>query len=274
MERGKSWHEDPALGTALVRLNEAGTGPQEFETAVNAAAVVLAEALDAVCAIAIRAGEGDDCLIPVGLHHPDEAIEAELRELDGVAFDASAFVNDVFAGGKPVMEEKVDPARLREAGSGFTAIAEQHGFAGLIALPLDGRTGRLGVLALARLRGFSFAAKEFEFAKTAAGFVGLMVEDGLLVNNLRADGGELPLRWPTDGDEPPAAAADILSAREREVLTLIAAGHTNREIADALVLSVRTVEWHRARIQWKLGVSSRAELVQAARAMRLESPGA
>lgn len=271
MERGKSWHGDPALATALVRLTEAGTGTREFETAVNTAAVELAEALDAVCAIAIRAGEGDDCLIPVGLHHPDEAIELELRELDGVAFDASAFLNDVFASGRPVMEATVDPVRLREAGSGFTSLAEQHGVAGLIALPLDGRTGRLGVLAFARLQGSSFTLQEFEFATTAAGFVGLMVEDGLLVNNLRPDGGELPLRWPTDGDEPPP---DVLSAREREVLTLIAVGHTNREIADALVLSVRTVEWHRARIQWKLGVSSRAELVQAARAMRLESPGA
>jgi DNA-binding CsgD family transcriptional regulator len=274
MERGKSWHGDPALGTALARLTEAGTGAKEFEDAVNAAAVVLAEELEAVCVIAIRAGEGDDCLIPVGLHHPDEAIEAELRELDGVAFDASAFVNDVFSDGTPVMEATVDPARLREAGSGFTAIAEQHGFAGLIALPLDGRTGRLGVLAFARLRGSSFTVQEFEFAKTAAGFVGLMVEDGLLVNNLRPDGGELPLRWPTDGDEPTRAAAEVLSAREREVLALIAGGHTNREIADELVLSIRTVEWHRARIQWKLSVSSRAELVQAARTLRLEIPGA
>ena len=54
---------------------------------------------------------------------------------------------------------------------------------------------------------------------------------------------------------------DDLSAREAEVLRLIALGHTNVEIASQLYLSVRTVETHRAHIQRKLGLSSRAELV-------------
>jgi DNA-binding CsgD family transcriptional regulator len=61
-----------------------------------------------------------------------------------------------------------------------------------------------------------------------------------------------------------AAAADELTEREREVLGLLALGHTNREIAEQLVLSVRTVESHRARIQRKLAITSRAELVQHA----------
>jgi two-component system response regulator NreC len=56
-----------------------------------------------------------------------------------------------------------------------------------------------------------------------------------------------------------------LSARELEVLRLIAFGHTNAEIADSLGLSVRTVENHRAHIQKKLQLSSRAELVRYAR---------
>jgi two-component system, NarL family, response regulator NreC len=56
--------------------------------------------------------------------------------------------------------------------------------------------------------------------------------------------------------------ADGLTVREREVLRLVALGHTSCEIADRLVLSVRTVEAHRARIQARLGVSSRAELVR------------
>ena len=56
--------------------------------------------------------------------------------------------------------------------------------------------------------------------------------------------------------------ADGLTARERDIVRLVALGHTNREIADRLVLSVRTVETHRARVQTRLGVSSRAELVR------------
>jgi two-component system, NarL family, response regulator NreC len=63
--------------------------------------------------------------------------------------------------------------------------------------------------------------------------------------------------------EPDSAASD-LSERETDVLRLIALGHTNAEIAGKLFISVRTVETHRAHIQQKLGVTSRAELVQSA----------
>jgi len=63
--------------------------------------------------------------------------------------------------------------------------------------------------------------------------------------------------------EPPKGSGrrTILSAREVEVLRLIALGHTNSEIAAQLYLSVRTVESHRAHIQQKTGRTSRAELV-------------
>jgi two-component system, NarL family, response regulator NreC len=63
--------------------------------------------------------------------------------------------------------------------------------------------------------------------------------------------------------EPKTAATD-LSERETDVLRLIAFGHTNAEIAEKLYISIRTVETHRAHIQQKLGVSSRAELVRCA----------
>jgi len=61
--------------------------------------------------------------------------------------------------------------------------------------------------------------------------------------------------------EPQPGPPDDLSERELEVLRLIALGHTNSEIADQLFLSVRTVETHRAHIQQKLRLSSRAQLV-------------
>ncbi|HTZ63606.1 MAG TPA: response regulator transcription factor [Solirubrobacteraceae bacterium] len=60
---------------------------------------------------------------------------------------------------------------------------------------------------------------------------------------------------------PTSGPRDDLSERELQVLRLIALGYTNAEIAKQLYLSVRTVETHRAHVQQKLGVSSRAELV-------------
>jgi DNA-binding NarL/FixJ family response regulator len=56
-------------------------------------------------------------------------------------------------------------------------------------------------------------------------------------------------------------AYERLSAREHGVLHLIAEGHTNREIAEKLSVSVRTIERHRSSIMNKLGLQNRAELV-------------
>jgi two-component system, NarL family, response regulator NreC len=63
---------------------------------------------------------------------------------------------------------------------------------------------------------------------------------------------------------PATGPPDDLTDRELDVLRLIALGHTNNEIASQLFLSVRTVETHRAHIQQKLKMSSRAELVRYA----------
>ncbi|HYZ79006.1 MAG TPA: response regulator transcription factor [Gaiellaceae bacterium] len=65
------------------------------------------------------------------------------------------------------------------------------------------------------------------------------------------------------------AEADPLSDREREVLRLLALGHTNQEIAKQLYISVRTAETHRAHIMQKLRLTSRAELVRHALAQGL-----
>ena len=62
----------------------------------------------------------------------------------------------------------------------------------------------------------------------------------------------------------PAGPPDDLTEREVEILRLIALGHTNAEIGEQLYLSVRTVESHRAHVQQKLRLSTRAELVRYA----------
>jgi DNA-binding CsgD family transcriptional regulator len=59
---------------------------------------------------------------------------------------------------------------------------------------------------------------------------------------------------------PAGAALALLSEREREIVRMVAAGQTNREIAEVLFLSARTVEAHLTRIFGKLGVTSRVSL--------------
>ncbi|MEB3299730.1 MAG: response regulator transcription factor [Candidatus Sericytochromatia bacterium] len=85
-----------------------------------------------------------------------------------------------------------------------------------------------------------------------------------------------PLRLPPGhglpSDDPHGEHLDLiatLTPREREVLALLAAGHTNREIADQLAIGLRTVETHRARLQDKLGLQGRASLQAWARSTGL-----
>ncbi|MCL4507210.1 MAG: response regulator transcription factor [Chloroflexi bacterium] len=67
---------------------------------------------------------------------------------------------------------------------------------------------------------------------------------------------------PASGTE--ADPWQTLSEREREVLRLVARGHTNSEIAGQLSISVKTVETYRARGMEKIGLRTRAQLLQAA----------
>ncbi len=57
---------------------------------------------------------------------------------------------------------------------------------------------------------------------------------------------------------------DRLTAREREVLKLIAEGHTSREVANILFISLKTVQGHRAKIMEKLSIHNRTELIKYA----------
>jgi two-component system, NarL family, response regulator NreC len=110
------------------------------------------------------------------------------------------------------------------------------------------------------------------FAQGANGYVLKEAADAEVVGAVReiAAGGEyvhpaLGARMvAAEAHARAAAAADPLSDREREVLRLLALGHTNQEIAKQLYISVRTAETHRAHIMQKLGLTTRAELVRHA----------
>jgi two-component system response regulator NreC len=110
------------------------------------------------------------------------------------------------------------------------------------------------------------------FAAGASGYVLKEAADTELVTAVRevAAGGRyvhpaLGARIATaDAEAERSAAEDPLSEREREVLRLLALGHTNQEVAKMLFVSVRTTETHRAHIMQKLRISTRAELVRYA----------
>jgi DNA-binding NarL/FixJ family response regulator len=68
------------------------------------------------------------------------------------------------------------------------------------------------------------------------------------------------------------SAVNPLTPREREIVQLLAEGRTNKEVASALSISVKTVETHRRAIMSKLGIGSIVELVHFAIRNKLVTP--
>jgi two-component system response regulator NreC len=122
------------------------------------------------------------------------------------------------------------------------------------------------VVVLTAQRDPSFAGEALRLG--TAGYVPKEAAGRQLVRAIRvaAEGGTylepgLGARLAADAAAAQRSAPE-LTDRELEVLRLIARGLTNREIAERLYLSVRTIEGHRARIQRKLGRSRRSDLVE------------
>lgn len=77
-----------------------------------------------------------------------------------------------------------------------------------------------------------------------------------------------PEQKPTQRDQ---AEGEPLTAREEDVLKMIVQGYTNKQVAEELGISIRTVEGHRANLVEKLGIRSRVDLLRYARSHHLIS---
>jgi len=109
----------------------------------------------------------------------------------------------------------------------------------------------------------------------AAGYVVKKAADAELLLGIRAvQAGRTFVDFTRGAGPPPNAAPRTsamrrqapkdLSRREREVLVLLAQGHSNQQIADRLCVGVKTVETYRTRLREKLGLKGRAELYRFA----------
>jgi two-component system response regulator NreC len=191
----------------------------------------------------------------------------------------------VRSGIKLLLEREEDIEVVGEAGNAKDAIFRARalkpdvmlldvvmpGQSGIEVLPeLLKESPETGVLVLSMQDDPNYVREAF--AAGAHGYVLKEAADEEVVAAVReiADGGRyvhpaLGARLVVAEAEAAAAAqADPLSDREREVLRLLALGHTNQEIAKMLYISVRTAETHRAHIMQKLRLSTRAELVRHA----------
>lgn len=120
--------------------------------------------------------------------------------------------------------------------------------------------------------------EEFFFAVLRAGASGYIlkhIEPQQLLHAIRLVGNDQIYLSPvvakalvegylTVAGDPENERYNALSPREKEVLQLVAAGQTSREIAETLFLSIRTVEKHRQAVMHKLGLSNRDDLTKYA----------
>jgi DNA-binding NarL/FixJ family response regulator len=191
----------------------------------------------------------------------------------------------VRSGLRLLLDAEPDIEVVGEAGSSREAILENRALKPELVLMDMVLPDESGIEATRRLLGKAPAVKVLvlsiqddpryvreAFAAGAAGSVLKEAADGELVQALRevAAGGRyvhpaLGARLvAAEAEERRRAEEDPLSEREREVLRLLALGHTNQEIARRLCISVRTAETHRAHIMQKLRLQTRAELVRHA----------
>jgi two-component system, NarL family, response regulator NreC len=178
-------------------------------------------------------------------------------------------------------EEDIEP--IGEAGDAIAAVQMAKRLSPDVVLMDVVMPGTTGVDAAAEIRHVVPAARILmlsmqddpsyvrqAFTNGAIGYVLKEAADAELVNAIRRVAGGDRYVHPSLGAKLVGDSGagkpddDPLSDREREVLSLLALGHTNQEIADRLVVSVRTVEAHRAHILTKLRLSTRAELVRYA----------
>ncbi|MDC8016047.1 helix-turn-helix transcriptional regulator [Tahibacter soli] len=125
--------------------------------------------------------------------------------------------------------------------------------------------GALAAALLVCLRLLAFAPFVLDWGRelTAAAIAIVALVIGLRLAERRASA---PSSNDTAPETPPAIAdAGPLSARQRQILALLAAGRTNKEIARELVVSENTIKTHLANLYAKLGVGRRTEALAEAR---------
>jgi DNA-binding NarL/FixJ family response regulator len=186
---------------------------------------------------------------------PTAALRVGLRaRLDGADITV--------VGGGPALEDApadvdivivADPGRLLVSAD---ALAEMRARA-VVAVTDDDRTAR--VLQGLPLRGWAIVARDAPAADLRA--AATAAARGFTVLPASVAARLLPARAPLPTTSPDEAPGDALTAREREVLELLAHGLSNRRIADALAISEHTAKFHVAAVCAKLGAASRTEAV-------------
>ena len=244
----RRWRPDDARLQLLAVLSVFAEDDPEPAAFLGRAIAAIADHASGACGVALLSKDSL-ALHPVGFHHPRRAAREQLATAIGASISPIRELERSVMGDGRGRGVQAD-AKVVDRRPGLLRYLDLTGRRWSVVVPLRRRGRSIGVL---------WVAAQGTLAEDDAAFYA-MVASHLAdpAEQLHRSGGTL---------HDPASAGPVaaLTAREREILGLIASGLTSREIAERLFLSPRTVEWHRARIQTTLGVSGRAELTRIAR---------
>ena len=282
---------DRALASAREAVARCDRGAETFFSSLSRLhlAAALSAAGDAAAArvelAAFEAGPDQRLLDLRGAHGWELLVQTQLALGDLEAAADSARTAEARARASALPQRTVTAlcaraAVLLAAGDAADALAAAR--AAVAEAPSAGnpvlaaRARALVGASLGRLGDRRAAIAELEQAERSLFACGALREADRAAQELRRLGRRSPRR---PRRTSPRAGTDVLSAREREVASLVAAGKRNRDVAAALFVSEKTVESHLARIYDKLGVRSRAALAaivagEAGRAPALATPPA
>jgi DNA-binding CsgD family transcriptional regulator len=227
---------------------------------LDAASEVICEQIADACVIGILFDE-DRKIHPLGLYHRDTDRRHKLESLSELPFEVvKGATGRILEAGRPevISAAQLELAARSRAWTGTLLTGSEIESA--LAVPMRAFARKIGILAIARsARRPAFSAEEIPYVQEAGDRLAMAVHALHLAEELER------VSVPAPGAEPADERLTALTIREREILALIANGLSSREIAEQLFLSVRTVEWHRARLMVKVGASKRSELVAIGR---------
>lgn len=223
-------------------------------------AELVCRALADSCAVGVLF-DGGRRIHPLGFFHHDPERREEIAALSDLAWTAAdGGVGRILATGTPLFFGPDEIGAASQSSPWASAFAGGGADRCGLAVAMRALGTHVGVMALLRSADQGpFTSDDVQAAQLAGDHLGLAVHALQL-------GDELAGR--TAGADAGDGRLATLSARERAIFRSIADGLTSREIANGLVLSVRTVEWHRARLMAKLETTSRSELIALGRTLR------
>jgi len=241
--------------------------PADQEELVERVAQIVCREVADCCAIAVLS-EDSRTLHPLGLHDRRPGMLAKLEAQPQLAWAPAGGVTErSLQTGEPILVGHADWDILARGRPQVRRVLEWIDLGSGIVAPLRSGGHGLGVVSVARGRGSTgFTEADVPFIQSLADMLALALVNVRLRERLAAAGSA-----GRSGEEDEIVSG--LTQRELEILHLIGEGLTNREVAERLYLSIRTIEWHRSNLSAKLGATRRSELIAAGRRLAPSGSG-